>query len=69
MWMFSDIFAALWLCLGRLLTTGRLSCLHPIVACVGRVIKVDVSVRSVAWACSSGCVAICVLVFSSVSHL
>ena len=37
--MCGDIFAAARLWRGRLLTTGRLSCLHPIVVCVGRVVK------------------------------
>jgi hypothetical protein len=37
--------------------------------CEGRVWKVTVSGRSVTWACSGRCTAICVRVFSSVSHL
>ncbi len=36
-------FAAARLWRGRLLTTGRLSCLHPIVVCAGRVVKVTVA--------------------------
>jgi hypothetical protein len=67
--MCGDIFAAAWLWRGRLLTTGRLSCQHPIVVCVERVGKVVVAGRSVAWACSGRDDAICVRVFSSVSHL
>ena len=35
MWMCGDIFAAARLWRGRLLTTGRLSCRHLIVVCVG----------------------------------
>jgi hypothetical protein len=69
MLMCSDIFAASLLWRGRLLTTGRLSCRDPIVVCTGRGVKVAVAGRSVAWACSGRCVAICVRVFSSVSHL
>jgi hypothetical protein len=37
--MCGDIFAAARLCRGRLLTTGRLSCRHPIVVCAGRVVE------------------------------
>ena len=48
----SDIFAAERLWRGRLLTTGHLSCRHPIVVCAGRGVKVAVAGRSVAWACS-----------------
>ncbi len=69
MWMCGDIFAAEWLWRGRLLTTGHLSCLHPIVVCAGRGRKLAVAGQSVAWACSGRCAAICVQVFSSVSHL
>jgi len=67
--MCGDIFAAARLWRGRLLTTGRLSCRHPIVVCAGRGGKVAVAGRSVAWACSGRGAAICVRVFSSVSHL
>jgi hypothetical protein len=67
--MCCDIFAAAWLWRGRLLTTGRLSCLHPIVVCAGRGVKITVAGLSVAWACSGRGAAICVRVFSSVSHL
>ena len=73
MWMCGDIFAAEWLWRGRLLTTGHLSCRHPItfsiVVCAGRGRKLAVAGRSVAWACSGRGAAICVQVFSSVSHL
>ena len=41
--MCCDIFAAARMCRGRLLTTGRLSCQHPIVVCAGRGVKVDVA--------------------------
>ena len=67
--MCCDIFAAARLWRGCLLTTGHLSCCLPIVVCAGRVGKVDVAGRWVAWACSGHCAAICVRVFSSVSHL
>ena len=67
--MCGDIFAAALLLRGRLLTTGRLSSSHPVVVCAGRGVKVDVSGRSVAWVCSGRSDAICVRVFSSVSHL
>ena len=66
--MCGDIFAAARLWRGRLLTTGRLSCRHPIVVCAGRGGKLAVAGRSVAWACSGRGAAICVRVFSSVSH-
>ena len=67
--MCGDIFAAARLWRGRLLTTGRLSCRHPIVVCAGRGGKLAVAGRSVAWACSGRGAAICVRVFSSLSHL
>ena len=59
------IFAAALLWRGRLLTTGRLSCRHPVVVCAGRVGRVAVAGLSVAWACSGRGAAICVRVFSS----
>ena len=67
--MCCDIFAAARLWRGRLLTSGRLSSRHPVVVCAGRGVKVAVAGRSVAWACSGRSSAICVRVFSSVSHL
>ncbi len=69
MWMCGDILAAARLWRGRLLTTGRLSCRHPIIVCARRVGRVAVAGRSVAWACSGRGAVICVRVFSSVSHL
>ena len=50
MWMCGDIFAAARRWRGRLLTTGRLSCLHPVVVCAGRGRGVAVAGRAVAWA-------------------
>ena len=67
--MCGDIFAASLLWRGRLLTTGRLSCSHPIVVCAGRGMEVAVAGTSVEWVCSGRGTAICVRVFSSVSHL
>ena len=52
MWMSGDIFAAVQLCRGSLLTTECLSCQHPIVVCVGQVVKVNVAGLSVVWVCS-----------------
>ncbi len=49
MWTCGDIFAAVRLWRGCLLTTGRLSCRHPIVVCAGRDWKVVVAGRSVTW--------------------
>ena len=69
MWMCGDIFAAARLWRGRLLTTGRLSCRHPVVVCAGRGRGVVVAGRAVAWACSGRGAAICVRVSSSVNHL
>jgi hypothetical protein len=45
--MCGDIFDAAWLWRGRFMTTGRLSCSHPIVVCVGRGVKVEVAGLSV----------------------
>jgi hypothetical protein len=69
MWMCGDIFAAARRWRGRLLTTGRLSCRHPVVVCAGRGRGVAVAGRAVAWACSGRGAAICVRVSSSVNHL
>jgi len=69
MWMCGDIFAAARRWRGRLLTTGRLSCRHPVVVCAGRGRGVAVAGRAVAWACSGRSAAICVRVSSSVNHL
>ena len=44
--MCGDIFAAARLWRGRLLTTGRLSCRHPVVVCAGRGGKVAVAGQS-----------------------
>ena len=68
MLMCGDILAAARLWRGRLLTTGRLSCRHPIIVCARRVGRVAVAGLST-WACSGRGAAICVRVFSSVSHL
>ncbi len=69
MWMCGDIFAAARRGRGRLLTTGRLSCRHPVVVCAGRGRGVAVAGRAVAWACFGRGAAICVRVSSSVNHL
>jgi len=69
MWMCGDIFAAARRWRGRWLTTGRLSCRHPVVVCAGRGRGVAVAGRAVAWACSGRGAAICVRVSSSVNHL
>jgi hypothetical protein len=69
MLMCCDIFAAARLWRGCLLTTGHLSSSHPVVVGAGDVLWGLYGGGAEAWAYSGSCDAICVRVFSSVSHL